>query len=148
MSGSGSQAPTEPGAADLVVFGFVDDLMDRSKISAAIPSVQFVRTAAALRTTALGTVALGTVALGTVALGTVALGTGGAGAGAKVVVVVDLARHAGVVEAVRQLLPNARLIGFAPHVEEISRASEQTGVDLSMPRSRFFHDVVAAVSYS
>ena len=64
------------------------------------------------------------------------------------IVVFDLVRYAGKVEAARLLAPHARFIGFAPHVSEIARDEEKSGVDVALPRSRFFHDIRAALGYS
>ncbi len=94
---------------------FVDDLMDRSRLQAALPAVEFVRTAAEC-------------------------------AGSDVVVV-DLARHVRDVAAIRAAAPGARLVGFAPHVDET--AAEEAlaaGADDVLARSRFFHDPASALA--
>ncbi len=93
-------------------------------MSAAIPETQFVRGVAALSVSAADVRAT------------------------SVVVVVDLARHAAKVLEIRATVPDARIVGFAPHVDEIASAADQTGVDVALPRSRFFHDVRAAIGYS
>ena len=64
------------------------------------------------------------------------------------VVVFDLVRYSAQIEAARLLLPHARFIGFAPHIHEIARDEAASGVDVAMPRSRFFHDIRAALGYS
>jgi len=62
------------------------------------------------------------------------------------VVVIDLARHAAAVAAVRAAAPGARIVAFGPHVdtEAFTRASE-AGADEVLPRSRFFQDPAAAL---
>ena len=72
----------------------------------------------------------------------------GSGGAPVDVVVFDLVRYSGNVEAARVLAPNARFVGFAPHISEIARDETASGVDLAMPRSRFFHDIRAALGYS
>jgi DNA-binding NarL/FixJ family response regulator len=97
------------------VCALVTDLMDRSKISAAVGEVIFVRSADAC-------------------------------ADADVVIV-DLARFGDQVSALRAALPSARLICFGPHVDEASaEAASAAGADTVLPRSKFFRDVVAALS--
>ena len=96
----------------LIVFS--GDLMDRSKITAAFPDVEFAREAAE-------------------------------SAGADVVVV-DLARHAPMVGAVRRLAPVVRIVSFGPHVDdEAATQAKVAGADAVLPRSRFFRDVAAAL---
>ncbi|MBM3670611.1 MAG: DNA-binding response regulator [Actinobacteria bacterium] len=87
----------------------VPDLMDRSRVTAALPDVEFVSDPTAV-------------------------------AGADVIVV-DLARHAGDVAAIRAAAPEARVIAFGPHVDDamLTDASAD-GADVVMPRSRFFRD--------
>ena len=114
-----------------MVVGFVDDLMDRSRISAAVPEARFVRSVAAMRTL---------------------IGNAEDLAGdTHVVVVVDLAKYAGTVDAIRVAVADIDelvvLVGFAPHVDEIARDTTIAGADRVMPRSRFFHDVGAAIGY-
>ena len=97
------------------VCALVADLMDRSRISAAIPDVVFVRDAAEC-------------------------------AGADVVIV-DLARSAKDVGALRAAVRSARIVCFGPHVDEESAAAARAGgADSVLPRSRFFHDPVAAIA--
>ena len=92
----------------------VDDLMDRSRLQAALPAVSFVRTASEC-------------------------------AGADVIVV-DLARHLHDVAAVRAAAPDARIVGFGPHVDEAAASQALTaGADEVLARSRFFHDPAAAL---
>ncbi len=62
------------------------------------------------------------------------------------VVVVDLARHADSLTAVREIVPAARIVGFVPHVDEdTARRAVDDGADLVLPRSRFFHDPARAI---
>ena len=97
----------------MTIVVFADDLMDRSRISAALGDVTYARDAAA-------------------------------GEGADVVVV-DLARHAGVVAGVRGASPATRIVAFGPHVDAdlLDRAAAD-GADVVLPRSRFFQDPAAA----
>jgi hypothetical protein len=62
------------------------------------------------------------------------------------VVVIDLARHADAVSAVRAAAPAARIVGFGPHVdtERFARATED-GADVVVPRSVFFQDPAATL---
>ena len=68
-----------------------------------------------------------------------------AAAGADVVVI-DLARHAASVAAVRAAAPAARIVAFGPHVdaEAFARAADD-GADEVLPRSRFFQDPATAL---
>jgi hypothetical protein len=93
------------------------DLMDRSKIASVLPDAMFVGVAAQLPSAA---------------------------AGADLVVV-DLARP-GVVEVLDAVVAGAvRVVGFGPHTETaLLAAAVAAGVE-SMPRSRFFRDVPAAI---
>ena len=62
------------------------------------------------------------------------------------VVVVDLARHADDVRAVRAQAVTARIVCFAPHVDSAAAArATGDGADVVLPRSRFFRDPAAAV---
>lgn len=84
------------------------DLLDRSKVSAALPDVEHVGAAALLPRVA---------------------------AGADLVIV-DL-RAAGVL-GVAGDLPGVRVVGFGPHVDgDLLAAAEAAGIE-AMPRSRFF----------
>lgn len=97
------------------VCALVGDLMDRSRISASIPDVVFVRDAAKC-------------------------------ADADVVIV-DLAKSGKDVGALRAAVPAARIVGFGPHVDEDSAAAARAaGADVVLPRSRFFHDPIAAIA--
>jgi hypothetical protein len=63
------------------------------------------------------------------------------------VVIVDLARAAGLVEEVRARVPEARLVCFGPHVDDAAaRAATAAGADVVLPRSRFFRDPAAVVT--
>ena len=63
------------------------------------------------------------------------------------VVIVDLARSGIEVGALRAAAPSARLVCFGPHVDEGSAATaREAGADVVLPRSRFFHDPLAAMS--
>lgn len=84
------------------------DLMDRSKVSAALPGVEHVGAAALLARVADG----------------------------ADLVVVDLAAP-GALDAVATLNAG-RVVGFAPHVDgELLAAASASGIE-AMPRSRFF----------
>ncbi len=97
------------------VVALVDDLMDRSRISAAWPDAVFTRDPAAC-------------------------------AGADLVVV-DLVRHGDAVAVIRAAAPAARVVGFAPHVDEDAPAAAlAAGADAVLPRSRFFRDPAAAIT--
>jgi DNA-binding NarL/FixJ family response regulator len=63
------------------------------------------------------------------------------------VVVVDLARFADALSALRAALPQAYIVAFGPHVDDVALAAARSaGADAVMPRSRFFRDVAAAVA--
>ena len=63
------------------------------------------------------------------------------------VVIVDLARFGAQVAALRAAAPDARLVGFGPHVDEESAgAAVAAGADAVLPRSRFFRDPAAALT--
>ena len=101
-----------------MIVAFVDDLMDRSRISAAFDGVKFQR----------------------------AIARDEPPKRDVDVVVIDLAKHAAIVSVIRAGYPTALLIGFAPHVDEASVNAAQVGVDRALPRSRFFRDVAAALA--
>lgn len=62
------------------------------------------------------------------------------------VVVVDLARHADDVRAVRRLAPRARIVAFGAHVDgPVLAAARSEGADVVLPRSRFFRDPAGAL---
>lgn len=96
--------------------------MDRSRVSAAVPGIRFARAIDELLVDS--------------------------DAAPIDVVVIDLVRYASKVEQARAFVPHARFIGFAPHVSEIVRDEAVSGVDVALPRSRFFHDIRAAIGYS
>ena len=63
------------------------------------------------------------------------------------VVVIDLARNAALVSAVRAVAPAARVVAFGPHVDtEVLEQATRDGADAVLPRSRFFQDPAAALS--
>jgi hypothetical protein len=96
------------------VVAFVDDLMDRSRVTQAVAGVRFARRVEDA-------------------------------AGAELVVV-DLARHADAVRAVRAQSPSVRIVAFGPHVDEdAANRARGDGADTVLPRSRFFRDVAAAI---
>lgn len=65
------------------------------------------------------------------------------------VVVVDLARHVDLLAEVRAAAPGARVVGFAPHVDDATmRRARDAGADVVLARSRFFRDVGAVVGAS
>jgi len=99
-----------------VLVALVDDLMDRSRVRAALgDDVRFTRSPA---------------------------DTAGA-----TVIVVDLARHAGSVAAIRAAAPEAYVVAFGPHVEAAAMdEARAAGADRVLPRSRFFADVAAATA--
>jgi hypothetical protein len=105
-----------PGPDPVVtVVALVGDLMDRSKLTAAIPDVSFARDAGGCR-------------------------------GASVVIV-DLARNGDAIATVRDLAPEARIVGFGPHVDgDGAERARAAGADLVLPRSRFFRDPLAAIT--
>lgn len=71
------------------------------------------------------------------------VGTADAAAGADVVIV-DLARFADAVAAVRAVVPTARVVAYGAHVDEalLDRA-RQDGANPVLPRSQFFRDPAA-----
>jgi hypothetical protein len=103
------------------VVAFVPDLMDRSKVSAAVPGVRFVATPAALADAA---------------------------AGAEVVAV-DLGRP-GVLDVLPAVVATgARVVAFGSHVDrgtlDTARAA---GCAEVVPRSRFFGDIASLLTPS
>ena len=65
------------------------------------------------------------------------------------VVVVDLARFAGLVGAIRAEAPAARVVAFGAHVDtEVLQQALRDGADIALPRSQFFRDPAAAISAS
>jgi len=63
------------------------------------------------------------------------------------VVVIDLARHAALVGAIRLAAPGARVVAFGPHVDtEVFEQAARDGADRVLPRSRFFQDPAAALA--
>jgi hypothetical protein len=63
------------------------------------------------------------------------------------VVVIDLARDAALVPAVRAAAPGARIVAFGPHVDaDVLEQATADGADVVLPRSRFFQDPAAALS--
>lgn len=97
------------------VVALVTDLMDRSRIGAALDDVVFVRS-------------LDEVEIGNFDI-----------------VVIDLARSGEAVTIARHTAPKSRIVAFGPHVddEELRRA-QAGGADLVLPRSKFFRDVAFA----
>jgi len=68
-----------------------------------------------------------------------------AAAGADVVII-DLARFADVVAAIRAQAPDARIVAFGPHVDdELLRGAGEAGADVVLARSQFFRDPAAAL---
>jgi hypothetical protein len=97
------------------VAALVDDLMDRSRVAAAVPEAEFVSEPSAA-------------------------------AGADVVLV-DLARHGASVAAVRAVAPQARIVTFGPHVDDVLlETARADGADVVMARSRFFRDPRSALA--
>lgn len=63
------------------------------------------------------------------------------------VVIVDLARHAAVIDAVVRTAPAARIIAFGSHVDtDALDDAARAGATLVLPRSRFLGDPAAAVA--
>jgi DNA-binding NarL/FixJ family response regulator len=63
------------------------------------------------------------------------------------VVVIDLARDAAHVTAVRAAAPDAHIVAFGPHVDaELLAQATRDGADRVLPRSRFFQDPAAALA--
>jgi hypothetical protein len=63
------------------------------------------------------------------------------------VVIVDLARDATLVAAVRAAAPRARIVAFGPHVDaELLDQAARDGADVVLPRSRFFQDPARALA--
>jgi DNA-binding NarL/FixJ family response regulator len=63
------------------------------------------------------------------------------------VVLVDLARSGDQVARIRAAAPDARVVGFGPHVDDAAAdAGRAAGADIVLPRSRFFRDPSAALS--
>jgi hypothetical protein len=62
-------------------------------------------------------------------------------------VIVDLARHGDALAEIRALLPDARIVGFGPHVDgDGAELAHAAGADAVLPRSRFFRDPRAAIA--
>jgi hypothetical protein len=95
-----------------VVVALVTDLMDRSRITAAIDDpITFVR------------------------------GLDADALGAADVVLVDLTRFDDV-EAVRAAVPDGRIVAFGPHVDDESLdLARVAGIDVVVARSQFFRDL-------
>ncbi len=94
------------------VLALVGDLMDRSRLSAALDEVVFVRSFEEADIAAFD------------------------------VVVIDLARSADAVGSVRAACADVRIVGFGPHVDDATLArAHAAGADVVLPRSRFFRDV-------
>ena len=95
-------ADADPGR----VVALVADLMDRSRLGAAIPGIEFTRDAA-----------------------------GRAGAAVVIVDLARLRDLAAELAAVRAAAPAARILGFGPHVEGAAlEAARAAGADLVLPR--------------
>jgi hypothetical protein len=63
------------------------------------------------------------------------------------VAIVDLARHAGVVRAVRAQSATVRIVCFGPHIDADAAArANSDGADAVLPRSRFFRDPATAIA--
>jgi len=103
----------------MTVIAFVPDLMDRSKVQAAVPSLTLVRTPADLL----------------------------AAAGPGVTAVVDLSRP-GAVEVLGPLVAaGARVIGFGSHVDkELLASARRAGCEV-LARSAFFSRLDELLGY-
>jgi hypothetical protein len=63
------------------------------------------------------------------------------------VVVIDLARYVDQVAAIRTQAPQARIVGFGPHVDDALFArARRDGADAVLARSQFFRDPEKALS--
>ena len=63
-------------------------------------------------------------------------------------VIIDVKAHPGVVAAVRKLVPATRVVVYGRHDNPEALASATSaGADAALPRSRFFHDPAAAVTF-
>ena len=63
------------------------------------------------------------------------------------VVVIDLARDAALVGAVRAAAPDSRIVAFGPHVDtELLEQATRDGADIVLPRSKFFQDPAGALA--
>ena len=99
----------------MITYAVVSDLMDRSRLTAALPDLRFARSAAECTDAE--------------------------------IIVVDLARAADLISALRAAAPAARIVAYGPHVDADALVAAQTaGADTAMPRSRFFRDIPAAIS--
>ncbi len=97
---------------DPSVVALVTDLIDRSRIRGVIAGVCFAGTPTAAAT------------------------IGGD------VIVVDLARFVAAIPALRAALPDARIVGFGPHVDDVGAAAARDGgADVVVARSRFFRQI-------
>ena len=102
-----------------MIVALVPDLMDRSRVSAALPDTRFLRD----------------------------VGDCAGDCADATVVLVDLARHGSDVAALRAATPSARIVAFGPHVDDDALARARAdGADAVLPRSRFFTDVAAAAA--
>jgi hypothetical protein len=64
-------------------------------------------------------------------------------------VVVDLARYGEAVPALRAAAPGVRIVAFGPHVDgELLARARTEGADVVLPRSQFFRDPAAALSFA
>jgi hypothetical protein len=62
-------------------------------------------------------------------------------------VVVDVKAHPYAVAAARRIAPGARIVAYGRHDDPEALADARAdGADEAMPRSRFFHDPVAAIA--
>jgi hypothetical protein len=117
VAGDGGARPADAadGLTPVRVVALVPDLMDRARVSDAVPGATFVHNPAAVEHAD--------------------------------VVIVDLARFADAVPAVRRAAPGARIVAFGAHVDTdtLDRAARD-GADAAMARSRFFRDPAAAIA--
>jgi hypothetical protein len=82
----------------------------------------------------------------TTALGDVEFTADASACSGAAVVVIDLARNADAVAAVRAAAPDARIVAFGPHVDtDVLDRAARDGADRVLPRSRFFQDPAAAI---
>ena len=115
-----SSARSEDPAAAGRVVAFVDDLMDRSRISAAVPGVEFVRA--------------------------LPPGVGSPDARAHLVAIVDGGRPKNLALVGTLVAQGARVLVFLPHVDGHGAEQARRAGALVLSRNRFFNDVSAGIA--
>jgi hypothetical protein len=107
-----------------VLIALIDELMDRSRVAAAIPAMHFARSAAA------GLQQLGEVSPDD-----------------HVICVIDAARHRAALRDLCAAAPaGSRVVVYGPHVDaEAKQIALDAGATVFLARSEFFRDINAAV---